>query len=197
MLILIAGVVVGLASVIPVGPMSMTVIGVAVQQGRMAGTHAAAGVVAGDLASAGFALVLALAGTQLPGGLFLGLQLASITLLVAVGALLLTRTERLSALAGDLERPGKVLFTLTALSPVTIGSWLAILLASPFVSDPSRLLVFVAGIIVASGLWHPTLAVGAATMRHRLSPRVLLWLARSGGVCMIALAAALAFTGWV
>ena len=194
MLILIAGVVIGLASVIPIGPMSMTIIGVATQQGRLAGAHAAAGVVAGDLASAGFAVGLALVGTQLPGGLFLGLQLASIVVLITAGALLLIRTDRFSSLAGDLKRPGKVLFTLTALSPVTIGSWLAILLASPFVSNPLQLIVFVAGIIVASGIWHPTLAVGAASVGHRLSPRVLLWLARSGGVSMLGLAAFMALS---
>ncbi|MDH3295727.1 MAG: LysE family transporter, partial [Acidimicrobiia bacterium] len=79
-------------------------------------------------------------------------------------------------------------------SPVTIGSWLAILLASPFVSNPLQLIVFVAGIIVASGIWHPTLAVGAASVGHRLSPRVLLWLARSGGVSMLGLAAFMALS---
>ena len=189
MLILIAGVVIGLASVIPIGPMSMTVIGVATQQGRLAGAHAALGVVAGDLTSAGFAMALALGGTQLPAGVFSGLQLASIAVLVTAGVLLLTRTERLNSLAGDLERPGRVLFTLTALSPVTIGSWMAILLATPFVANPLQLLVFVAGIVVASGIWHPTLAVGAATVGPRLNPNVLLWMARSGGVFMLAFAA--------
>ena len=192
MLILIAGVVVGLAAVIPLGPMSMTIIGVATKQGRLAGAYAAGGVVAGDLASAGFAVALALAGTRLPTPLFTVLQLASVIVLVVVGLLLMTKTERMNGLAGDLKRPGTVLFTLTALSPITIGSWLAILMASPFVANPLQLGVFVSGITVASGIWHPTLAIGAASVGHRLGQNVLQWLARLGGVFMLGLAALMA-----
>ena len=195
MLILIAGVVVGLASVIPLGPMSMTIIGVASHQGRLAGAHAAAGVVAGDLFAASAAVAIALAGSRLPDGMFVGLQMSALAVLVVVGLLLLIRTERLSSLANDMERPGAVLFALTALSPITVGSWLAILLASPFVAHPAQLGLFVAGIIVASGVWHPVLAMGAATVGHRLSPTVLLRLARLGGVCMIGLAAVMLLLG--
>ncbi|MDH4276734.1 MAG: hypothetical protein OEZ14_04270 [Acidimicrobiia bacterium] len=195
MLILIAGVVVGLASVIPLGPMSMTIIGVATQQGRIAGAHAAAGVVAGDLFAASAAVALALAGSQLPAGMFIGLQMAAVAVLVVVGLLLIMRTERLSSLANDIERPGSVLFTLTALSPITIGSWLAILLASPFVANPAQLGIFVAGIIVASGVWHPVLAMGAASVGARLSQPLLFGLARFGGVFMIGLAAVMVLLG--
>ena len=188
MLILIAGVLVGLAAVIPLGPMSMTIIGVATQQGRLAGAHAAAGVVAGDMASAGAAVGLALVGARLPGGLFASLQVAAIAVMVVVGLMLIVRTERLSAMADNLERPGAVLFTLTALSPITIGSWLAILLASPFMTNVGHLAIFVAGIIVASGIWHPALALGAASVGPRLSQPILMRLAKAGGLSMIALA---------
>lgn len=195
MLILIAGVVVGLASVIPLGPMSMTIIGVATQQGRLAGAHAAAGVVAGDLFAASAAVALALAGSRLPDGMFVGLQMAAVAVLVVVGLLLIIRTERLSLLANDIERPGSVLFTLTALSPITVGSWLAILLASPFVATPAQLGLFVAGIIVASGVWHPVLAMVAASVGPRLSQPLLFRLARLGGVFMIGLAAVMVMLG--
>ncbi len=195
MLILIAGIVVGLASVMPLGPMSMTIIGVATQQGRIAGAHAAAGVVAGDLFAASAAVALALAGSRLPAGMFVGLQMAAVAVLVVVGLLLIIRTERLSLLANDIERPGSVLFTLTALSPITVGSWLAILLASPFVANPAQLGLFVAGIIVASGVWHPILAMGAASVGPRLSQPLLFRLARLGGACMIGLAAVMVMLG--
>ncbi len=195
MLILIAGIVVGLASVMPLGPMSMTIIGVATQQGRIAGAHAAAGVVAGDLFAASAAVALALAGSRLPAGMFVGLQMAAVAVLVVVGLLLIIRTERLSLLANDIERPGSVLFTLTALSPITVGSWLAILLASPFVANPAQLGLFVVGIIVASGVWHPILAMGAASVGPRLSQPLLFRLARLGGACMIGLAAVMVMLG--
>lgn len=195
MLILIAGVVVGLAAVIPIGPMSMTIIGVASQQGRLAGTYAAGGVIAGDLTTAGMAMAIALAGSQLPGSLFTGLQLLSVSVLVAIGVLLIVRTDRLSNFAGDLQRPGTKLFTFTVLSPATLGSWLAIMLASPFMANPAHLAMFVAGNVVASGLWHPTLAVGAAAVGGRLSPTVLTRLARLGGAFMLALAATMVLAG--
>ena len=195
MLILLTGLIVGLAAVVPIGPISMTVVGVAVQRGRRAGAQAAAGVVGGEVIAAGSAVVLAVLGAQLPPPLFVGVQIVAVAMLVLVGVMLIIRTERLGAMANDLERPGSVLFALTALSPITVGSWLAILLASPFVAQPVHLGLFVAGIIIASGIWHPVLAMGAATIGPRLTQPMLMRLTRLGGICMIGLAAAMALSG--
>ena len=152
-------------------------------------------MVGGEVIAAGSAVVLAVLGAQLPPPLFVGVQIVAVAMLVLVGVMLIIRTERLGAMANDLERPGSVLFALTALSPITVGSWLAILLASPFVAQPVHLGLFVAGIIIASGIWHPVLAMGAATIGPRLTQPMLMRLTRLGGICMIGLAAAMALSG--
>ena len=192
MLTIVAGIVAGLIAVIPLGPMSMSVVGVSTMQGRRAGLRAAAGVVCGDVVATTSAAVLVLVGHRLPGGVLPAIRLMAPMVLAVIGLGLIVRAKRVNAVASGIRRPGPMLFLLTAVSPLTLGAWFAMLLASPFAGDGVDLALFVAGLILGSGVWHPLLALVASSFGMRLSQRGTTRLARFGGGCMLVLAAAFA-----
>jgi threonine/homoserine/homoserine lactone efflux protein len=188
MLIVLAGLIAGLVAVIPLGPMSMSIVGVSVAHGRRAGLSAAAGVVTGDVVATAVAASIVLLGRRLPGGVLPSIRVAALVALAAVGIVLILRADRIDAMASGVHRPGPMLFLLTAVSPLTLGAWLALLVASPFASDRSGMVLFVAGLILGSGLWHPLLALVASSAGAMVSARGITRLARLGGGCMVSLA---------
>ncbi len=188
MLIVLAGLIAGLIAVIPLGPMSMSIVGVSMAQGRRAGLLAAAGVVTGDMVATAAAASIVLLGRRLPDGVLPSIRMAALVALAAVGIVLLLRADRIDAVASGARRPGPILFLLTAVSPLTLGAWLAMLVAGPFASDRSGMMLFVAGLILGSGLWHPLLALVASSAGARVSARGITRLARLGGGCMVSLA---------
>ncbi len=192
MLIVLAGLIAGLIAVIPLGPMSMSIVGVSMAQGRRAGLWAAAGVVTGDVVATAAAASIVLLGRRLPGGVLPSIRVAALVALAAVGIVLILRADRIDAVASGVHRPGPILFLLTAVSPMTLGAWLAMLVAGPFASDRSDMMLFVAGLILGSGLWHTLLALVASSAGARVSARGITRLARLGGGCMVGLAVVLA-----
>lgn len=192
MFAVLTGVVAGLIAVIPLGPMSMSVVGVSTMQGRRAGLRAAAGVVCGDVVATASAAALVLVGHRLPGGVLPSIRMMAPMVMAVIGLALIVRAERVSGVASGVRHPGPILFLLTAASPLTLGAWLAMLLASPFAGDGADLSLFVAGLILGSGVWHPLLALAASSFGRRLSQRGTVRLARFGGGCMLVLAAVFA-----
>ena len=186
MFALVLGLVIGMLTVIPLGPLSMTIIGVAADRGPRHGVRAALGVVGGDVVLGTAAVGLVIAGRALPSDVFTGLQLGSAVIIIGFGLALVGRARELRRLVGRINRPMVTLFAMTTVSP-SIGSWVALMLASPFTSHGTSLALFAVGIALTSLVWHPALGAGAGYLAPRLSERRLLTLARIGGVSMAAM----------
>jgi arginine exporter protein ArgO len=186
MLALVLGFTIGMVAMIPLGPLSMTIIGIGAEHGPERGMRAAFGVVGADVVLGATAVSLVSAGKVLPGSVFSGLQWVSAVAVVGLGAALLVRARQLRRLVGRVRRPALTLFVMTAVSPA-IGTWVALLVASPFTGRARSLSAFAVGIFLASMVWHPALGAGAGVLGPRLSERRLLLLARIGGVSMAAM----------
>ena len=189
--IVLLGVGIGLLSLLPPGPVNLTLVQVGARMGRTPALRGAAGIVGGD-SVLGFAAVLILAaGTALPAQVFSLTQIAAAGLLVLLGAALVLRPSVISNSIERMQRPARTFFLLTSLTPTALGSWVAMLAAMPFAADTPQLALFTVGVLVASGLWHPTLGLAASKLGARLNDRGQVRLSQLGGVAMAALGVAL------
>lgn len=189
--LVLLGVGLGLLTLIPPGPVSLTLIQVGVRLGHRSALHGALGVAGGDTVLGLTAAALVGLGSALPGWVFGGTQIVAALLLVALG-LAIARQPRRSAGAIDrIRRPGRALFVLTSFTPTALGAWVALLAAMPFAGDLPRLVLFTLGVVIASVLWHPVLGAVAATLGSRLSATGQARLTRAGGLAMAGLGAAL------
>ncbi len=191
---LLLGLLLGFVTVVPLGPMSLSIIGVGLTQGRTAGSQAGLGVVGGDAITASAAVALVGLGARLPAGAFAFLRYCSLAVLAAFGVAMIIGSNRFQAAAGGLRRPGRVLMAATVLSPLTFGSWIAMFMAMPFAQSPSRLGLFATGVMLSSLCWHPLLGAGAGLVGTRVNEGALTVVARLGGLALVALALALALS---
>jgi len=189
MYFLLLGVGVGLLSLLPPGPVTVTLVHVAGTSGHRAAIRGALGIATGDLVVAIAAVSILGAGAALPVGLFSGLQLASAALLLGLGLMLALRPGVADAAVARIQRPGRALFALTAFTPTVLGSWIAMLAAMPFAANSSHIALFALGVVVASLLWHPLLGLGAATVGSSITATTRRRLSRAGGVSMAVLGA--------
>lgn len=168
---LVLGFLTGIVLVMPVGPTSLSLVGVGTQQGRRAALAGAGGVVSADL----LLLVVAVrsAGTLAalhPSALRLVEALLGAALLVAA-VLGVTRTGELQAAVTRIRRPARALLAVTLCNPMTLVSWAGLVLALPAgLRTDGGLVPFVVGVVVASAVWHAGLALLAGTIGTRLSP---------------------------
>lgn len=193
-MLFLRGFLVGLALVIPVGPISLTLIGVGVEKGRRAGLAGAAGIAAADALFVG---VTAFSAERLVRLGTTWVRPAEIGLGVVVGVLGLAailRSEGARALIARVERPAPTFLALTLSNPLSIALWAGVVLALPadLLTTPS-LLVFGAGIVAASALWHAGLGTAASSVGTRLSERARAWSPRIAGLLMVAVAGVLVF----
>lgn len=183
--ILLLGFTIGLISIVPPGPVTMTLIEVGAAQGRQRGARGGLGVAAGEVVAAGAAGALVLAGTTLPPAMFSGLQLISSLVLLGIGVMLVTQPAALHTLAVGITHPARALFLLTALTPTVLGAWVAIIAAMPFADDGGSVLLFLIGAVVASLLWHLLVGSAAGDLGHRVSPQAMQRASRLGGVALV------------
>lgn len=193
-MLFVRGFLVGLALVIPVGPISLTLIGVGVEKGRRAGLAGALGIAAAD---ALFVAVTAFSAEYLIRLGTAWVRPTEIGLGVVVGVLGLVailRAEGTRALIARVGRPAPTFLALTLSNPLSIALWAGVVLALPadLLTTPS-LLVFGSGIVAASALWHAGLGTLASTLGRRLSERARAWSPRVAGAVMVAVAGMLVF----
>ncbi|MEO0492761.1 MAG: LysE family transporter [Actinomycetota bacterium] len=181
---LLLGFGVGLLVIVPPGPLSVTLLEIGVTQGRSAGVRSGAGIAAGDMVTGTLAATIVVAGGILPDAMFAGVRVASATILIGLGLVLLVRPTTVEAVAGALQRPARALFLMTVLTPTVLGAWIAMLAALPFSQDPGQVAMFVVGVCVASTLWHTALGSLAAEFGHLLRGATAR-IARAGGLTMI------------
>lgn len=179
--IVLLGVGIGLLSLLPPGPVNLTLVQVGARMGRRPALQGAAGIVGGDSVLGFVSVALLALGTALPANVFSATQVAAASLLIVLGALLALRPAAISNSIDRMQRPRRAFFLLTSLTPTALGSWVAMLAAMPFAADTTRLALFTVGVLVASSLWHPTLGVTAAALGGRLTDRGQIRLSQLGG----------------
>jgi len=182
--ILLLGIGIGLLTLIPPGPISLTLMQVGARHGRQPALRGALGVATGDTVLGVVAVVIVGLGATVPALVFTSAQVASAGLLIALGAILLANPEIASTSVDRIERPARALFLLTSLTPTALGAWIALLAAMPFASDVAQLSRFAFGVVISSFLWHPVLGALASTLSNRLGKRGHLRLSRFGGLSM-------------
>ena len=182
--VVLLGIGIGLLSLLPPGPVNLTLVQVGARMGRRPALRGAAGIVGGDSVLGIAAVALLTLGTALPARVFSTTQLVAAALLIALGALLALRPTAISDSIGRMHRPARTFFLLTSLTPTALGSWIAMLAAMPFAADTTQLALFTVGALVASTLWHPTLGFAAAAMGAKLTERGQIRLSQVGGAGM-------------
>jgi threonine/homoserine/homoserine lactone efflux protein len=185
MYVFLLGIAIGLVTLLPPGPLGMTVVGLGTRRGRRVGVRAGLGIASADIVLGGVALLFVGAGAALPPAAFSALRAFSIVVLVAFGLLLIARASTCFELADRIGRPGRSLFALTLVSPLSIVSWIALLAAMPFSTELGALALFSVGIVTASFLWHPVLGAAAGHLGSRLNDQGARVVSRIGGSCLI------------
>lgn len=192
MLILLAGLVVGLVALLPPGPITVSMIGLGARRGEAVATRAGLGVAAGDAVLVTASALFVIAGEELPTQLQALVAGASIAFVVIIGLALILRSHQVLELAERVERPFRTFCTVTVASPWVFAGWFAILAASPFRSETGALLAFAFGLLMASALFHFGLGRGAARVGRLLDERRLVAVTRLGGALTIAMGVVLA-----
>lgn len=191
MTFVLLGIGIGFLTLVPPGPVSLTLVQLGARRGRTSAMHGALGVASGDFVLAWVAVAVVGAGATMPGMAFtLGQALAAATL-VGLGIALLLRPTLIDGSVDRIQRPGRALFLLTSLTPSALGAWIALLAAMPFADDSRQLALFAGGVVVASLLWHPLLGVLASSLGARLGDSGQARLSRVGGLMMTLLGIAL------
>jgi threonine/homoserine/homoserine lactone efflux protein len=80
---------------------------------------------------------------------------------------------------------------LTMMNPATILSFVAVFAAigGSAAPSPEAAGIMVFGVFVGSALWWLALAIGIATVRHKIGPQTMRWINRAAGLFLIAFAA--------
>lgn len=178
------GIAVGFASIVPPGPVTMTLLHLGSRHGCKPALRGAFGIACGDLTIVWLAIAIVAAGSTLPPSAFLATQLLAAALLVGLGLAMLARPSACAAVVDRIERPGRAFFLITSLTPTVLGAWIALLAAMPFADDLGMLVRFALGAVIASFLWHPVLAIVASRLVDQ-RPSTQQMLSRTGGIVMV------------
>jgi threonine/homoserine/homoserine lactone efflux protein len=107
-----------------------------------------------------------------------------------------TPTAQAATAGNETERasPGKAfasVLALTLMNPATILSFIAVFAAigGSAAPDSRAAGIMVLGVFVGSALWWLTLSMGIATVRHKISPRLMQQINRGAGLFLIVFAA--------
>jgi threonine/homoserine/homoserine lactone efflux protein len=198
-----AGIIAGYGIAIPVGPISVLILQLAVSRGFRPAAAAAAGAASADLS---YAVLAALFGAALAGLLEPIIVPARI-----VGAVVLTvigLRGLVSALRVEMDPASTVgqsasvnhrrtyltFLALTATNPMTFLYFAALIIGLPALEGGAGArLVFAVGAFAASLSWQLLLAGVGSAFHHRLSPRVERWTRIGGSLIVLAFAAWIAF----
>lgn len=187
-MILALGFLTGLALVAPVGPISLALIGIGTTNGRRPAASAASGVIAADVLIVVAMLVGASALLTLPDNIVAAVRIVLGTSLIAVGVGLVAKARTALAVVSTIRRPGRTLFAATLANPSTIAVW-AGLATTALPSDRVEQLIFGAGLIAATTMWHYGVAGASAALGQRINDSMLVKLSTAAGFFVIALGA--------
>jgi threonine/homoserine/homoserine lactone efflux protein len=196
-----AGVIAGYGIAIPVGPIAVLTLQLAVTHGFRAAAPAAAGAASADLT---YAVLAALFGVVLAGVLepiIVPARIVGAVLLTVIGLRLLLEALRMETGPDATPTqpasvsPGRTYLTfwaLTVTNPMTFLYFAALIIGLPALEEgASARLVFAFAAFSASLSWQLLLVAIGSAFHHRLSPRVERW-TRIGGSLIV-----LAFAAWI
>jgi threonine/homoserine/homoserine lactone efflux protein len=193
---LVAGLLAGLGVAIPLGAIGVMVVDAGMRGGMRPAAAAAAGVATADLL---YAAVAATAGAAVAGALephagALRLAAAAVLALVAVLGLRALRSRAEPAAAPPGGRLYVRFLALTAVNPLTVAYFAALIAGLPAVaSAPAEAkIVFVLAAGAASLSWQLVLAGAGATLHRRLPPSARVYTALAGNALVLGLAAHMA-----
>jgi threonine/homoserine/homoserine lactone efflux protein len=188
--LLIKGLVIGVSTAAPVGPIGLLCIRRSLEQGRIAGLASGLGAATADAAYgcvAGFGL------TAVSGFLLahvFALRLGGGAALCYLGArTFLSVPARREAQAGaaGLQSAYWSTMLLTLANPTTILSFIAVFAGFGLVASPSYggAATLVAGVFAGSALWWLFLSSSVSMMRHRISAKWMQRINRLSGASII------------
>jgi threonine/homoserine/homoserine lactone efflux protein len=188
LILLLFGFGIGAATCIPPGPISVTLIQVGLNSGRRAGVRAGAGIASADVAvGVGAITAVAIGGAAAPQALAAA-TIVAIAIVGVLGAAMVTRPHTCGQIAGNINRPARTLFALTAFNPMTAVSWVALLAAAPMATATHHRVAFATGVMLASWCWHPALGLAAGRYGTRIGEGTMRRITRASGLLLVSLA---------
>ncbi|MCU0504173.1 MAG: LysE family transporter [Chloroflexi bacterium] len=196
----IAGVVAGYGIAIPVGAIAVLIIDAGLRHGFRTAVAAGAGAAGADVLYATVAAIFGAALAQVLEPIAVPLRVASVVLLVAIGArgLLAARRDARTEPGAVTLPPGAArTFTtflgLTLLNPMTVVYFAALILGLASTgAGPAEKAAFVAGAGLASLSWQELIAFVGSRLHRRLSPRARAATGILGNLVVIGLAVSIA-----
>ncbi|MCP3912576.1 MAG: LysE family transporter [Actinomycetia bacterium] len=186
-MLLLLGLGLGAITLVPPGPVSVTLVQVAVRRGRSVGFRSGAAIASADLITGVLAIAILGIGTAALPSVAASMSVVAAAAMMVMGGLLIARPVGFGGLAVGLERPARTLFALTALNPLTLLSWMAIIAAVPAANTTPRQAALAAGVTVASYSWHPFLGLVAGRAGQRINASTTVRVTRASGVVLILL----------
>lgn len=185
-MIILVGFVTGLALVAPVGPVALTLFGLGAERGRRAALAGAGGVVLADLVSMPVALASASALQRVDPAALRVLETVMGVALAAIGLVTLVAAGRARSAVAAIRRPVPTLAAMTLVNPLSMTAWAGLALALPASwRVPGTLVLFGAGLVAASAVWHTSLAVASGTFASRLGERTRSLVTRVSGAVLV------------
>jgi threonine/homoserine/homoserine lactone efflux protein len=185
--LLLLGLGLGAITLVPPGPVSVTLVQVAVRRGRSVGFRSGAAIASADLITGVIAVSILGIGTATLPSMAASMSVIAAVAMMMMGGLLVARPVGFEGLAAGLRRPASALFALTALNPLTLLSWMALIAAVPAANTTPRQAALAAGVVVASSCWHPFLGFMAGHASRRVSTSTTVHVTRASGVVLILL----------
>lgn len=181
----VAGLVVGIISLLPPGPITLSIVALGATRGSGYSTRAGIGVGVADAVVVLLCGLALAAGTALPERVYAAVRIVSLTTVAMLGIALIARTTLATGFAERVKRPVLGFSILTLSSPWVFTGWFALLAAAPFSARTDHV-TFAVGLAVASLAYHLVLGRTAGFAAERLSPRLLARATRLGGGLTIA-----------
>ncbi len=187
MTVLVLGFLTGLALVAPIGPISVTLVGVGATSGRQSALRAAGGVASADVVMMATAFSLGAVLLSAPPNVLRWIHIVLGVVLLGIGVMMIGEAAKAVEVAGRVRRPGLTLFLGTMAHPLTLIVWLGVAAAAPYAGDRLARSLFIGGLALATVVWHGGLALASAALGARMSPGFLVWGSRVAGVVVIGL----------
>jgi arginine exporter protein ArgO len=198
---LLEGILAGLGIAVPVGPIAVLLVDLAMRRGFAHAVPAALGAASADLTYASVAAVLGAAAAEALEPLQEPLGVVSVVVLLAIAAVRtwqLLRSRRAGRAQPQAERrserggaPTYLAFLgLTLLNPVTVAYFAALILGlqQDALTGSTAKALFVVGAFGASAAWQLTLVAAGGVLHHRLPPNATLVTGLVGNAVIVLLA---------
>jgi threonine/homoserine/homoserine lactone efflux protein len=202
---LLEGVLAGLGIAMPVGPVAVLLVDLAMRRGFVHSVPGAIGVASADLTYATVAAVLGAAAADALEPVATPLRVVSIVVLLAIASVRtwrLVHRRRGDPAQADAERrserggaPTYLAFLgLTLLNPVTVTYFAALILGlqADSLTGATAKALFVAGAFGASAAWQLTLVAAGGLLHHRLPRNTAMVTGLVGNAVIVAFAIRLA-----